>query len=351
MFVKKKVHLIGLDIGSRTIKLCEVLEKKELRTLSKLGMVNLPQGAIVEGRIKQPEVVANAIKAMVKDLKVKEQNVATSIAGYCVMIEKIVVAKMSEEELSNSIQYEAEQYIPFDVADVNIDFHILGDHEANPNQMNVMLVAAKKEVINEYIDVLEMADLNPCVIDVDVFALEKVFEDSYIQEEKNVALVDVGANKLNVNIVKNNASDFTRDVAVGGEEITREIAAHLNCSFEEAEEIKLGKAAGRMAQEDLQAIMSSFISKWCGEIRQVIDFYYSTYPDNEIGKILLSGGATQTPGFVEHLTVETSINVEMFDPFRALTIKEKEHDPDYLSRIAPQAAICIGLATRRVDDK
>jgi type IV pilus assembly protein PilM len=351
MALKKKDHLIGLDIGSRTIKVGEVLEKKGQRTLIKLAVANLPLGAIVEGRIRQPEVVADTIKALVRKEKIRTDNVATSISGYSVIIEKIVVGAMSDEDLNDRIQYEAEQYIPFDVEDVNIDFEILGDHETNPNQMNVMLVAAKKEVINEYVEVLEMANLNPCVIDVDVFALARVFEEGYVEEEKSVALVDIGANKLNVNIVKNNVSAFTRDVAVGGEEITREIAAQLDCSFEEAEDIKLGKAIEKMPQQQLQKIMTSFTSKWCREIRRVIDFYYSTSPDDDIKQILLSGGATQTPGFLEHLATETSIAVEVLDPFRALDINKKTHDMDYIRRIAPQAAICIGLATRRVGDK
>jgi type IV pilus assembly protein PilM len=351
MLFGKKDNLIGLDIGSRTIKLGEVAEKKGQRILKRFGMINLPQNAIVEGRIKEPEIVADTIKRLASDLKAREQNVAISISGYSVIIKKIVVNKMTDEELHENIQFEAEQYIPFDVQDVNIDFHILGDHEANPNQMGVMLVAAKEDVINEYIDVVELAGLNPCVLDVDVFVLERVFEDSYLQEEKSIALVDIGANKLNVNIIKNNISAFTRDVAIGGEEITREIATQTACSFEEAEDIKLGKTTEKMPREDLQDIVVTFVANWCSEIRRVIDFYYSTYPNESIERILLSGGASQTPGFVQQLAAETSAQVEMFDPFRALEISEKDHDLDYLKRIAPQASICIGLSLRKVDDK
>mgnify|MGYP001171160486 CR=1 FL=1 len=351
MIFGKKAHLIGLDIGSRAIKLGEVAQKKGHRILKKFGMAKLPQGAIVEGRIKEPRVVADAIKGLVKQLKVREKNVATSIAGYSVIIKKIVVRKMYDEEFQDSVQYEAEQYFPFDLEDVNIDFHIIGEHEANPNQMNVMLVAAKKEVVDDHIELLRMADLNPCVIDVDVFALERAFEDCYLQEEKSVALIDIGANRLNVNIVKNNVSAFTRDVAIGGEEITREIASRFNCPFEEAEHIKLGKATDRVDQKDLQDIFFSFISNWSNEIRRVIDFYYSTYPDEEIKRIILSGGAVQTDGFIRHLQADTSIEAEMFEPFSYLKINEKDHDMAYLRRIAPQAAICMGLAARRVDDK
>jgi len=350
MIFAKKNHLIGLDIGSRTIKLGEVLQKKG-RVLQKFGMTDLPQGVIVEGRIKEPAVVVDAIKGLVKDLKVKEQNVATSVAGYSVIIKRIVVGKMTEEELQDTIQYEAEQYIPFDVQDVNIDFHIIGEHESNPNQMNVMLVAAKKEIVNEYVDLLEMADLNPCVIDIDVFAMERVFEENYLDEEGIVALIDIGANKMNINILKDKMSVFTRDVSIGGEQITREIASRFECSFEEAEAAKLGKADNKVPEGDIQEITYSFISGWCGEVRRAVDFFYSTYPEDEIKRIILSGGVAQAPGFLDALSAETSIDVEICNPFQALTIDEKKHDKNYLRSIAPQAAICMGLASRRVDDK
>jgi len=350
MIFAKKDHLIGLDIGSRTIKLGEVAQTKEGRVLQKFGMADLPQGAIVEGRIKEPAVIADTIKGLVKELNVKEQNVATSVAGYSVIIKRISVGTMTDDELQDSIQYEAEQYIPFDVQDVNIDFHIIGEHESSPNQMNVMLVAAKKEIIDEYVDLLETIDLNPCVLDIDVFAMERVFEENYLDEEGNIALVDIGANKMNINIVKDYMSIFTRDVTVGGERITREIASRFDCSFEEAEAAKLGKA-DKVSEEDVRGVVYSFTENWSDEIRRAIDFYYSTYPDEEVRRIVLSGGATQTEGFSELLSAETSIDVQMCNPFTRINIDEKQNDIEYLQKIAPQATICMGLASRRVDDK
>jgi len=351
MILAKKNHLIGLDIGSATIKLGELVQTKKDRILQKFGMAELPRDAVVEGLIKEPAVVADTIKELVKELKVKERNVATSVAGYSVIIKKITVAKATDEELQDSIQYEAEQYIPFDVEDVNIDFHVIGEHEENPDQMNVMLVAAKKEIIDEYVDLLEMANLHPRVIDIDVFAMERVFEENYLNEEGNIALIDIGANKMNINIVKDYMSAFTRDVSIGGEQIIREIASRFDCSFEEAEDIKLGKTKDKIPEEEVREIIYSFTSNWCDEIKRAIDFYYSTYADEDIRRIILSGGATQTAGFSELLSGETSIDVQMCNPFTRINIHEKQNDVDYLQKIAPQAAICMGLASRRVDDK
>ena len=351
MIFAKKDHLVGLDIGSRTIKVGEVVETKRGRTLQKFGMVDVPQGAIVEGRIKDAAVVADTIKGLIHDVDIKEQNVATSVAGYSVIIKRISVGRMSEEELEDSIQYEAEQYIPFDVQDVNIDFHIIGEHETNPNQMHVMLVAAKKEIINEYVDLLEMAMLNPCVIDIDVFALERVFEENYLDESGNIALIDIGANKMNINIVKDYMSAFTRDVTIGGEQITREIASRFECDFEEAEAIKLGEKTDEVPQEQVHEIIHTYSSRWGDEVRRAIDFYYSTSPEEEIKRIVLSGGAAQTPGFADLLAAETSIDVQMCDPFASMSINEKYNDVEYLQKVASQAAICMGLALRRVDTK
>jgi len=363
MIFERKENLIGLDIGSRTIKLAEVLQTKKDRILQKFGMADLPRDAIVEGRIKEPSAVSDTIKGLINDLKVKEQNVATSVAGYSVIIKRITVGKVTEDELSDNIQYEAEQYIPFDVQDVNIDFHIIGEHESNPNQMNVMLVAAKKEIIDEYSDVLEMANLNPCVIDVDAFALEKVFEDNYLNEEGNIALIDIGANKMNINIVKEYMSAFTRDVSIGGEQIIRDIASGFECSFEEAEALMLGKTQDKGSQEEgetkgkaptkeeVQEIVRSFTLSWCKEVRQAIDFYYSTYADEDIKKIILSGGGAMAEGLPGLLSEETSLDVEMCNPFTNIKINEKQNDTNYLKKIAPQAVICMGLATRSLFDK
>ncbi len=351
MAFSKKDRLIGLDIGSRSIKLGEVHDTKKGRILQKFGLVDLPQNSIVEGRIKEPSVVADAIKGLMSDLKVTERNVATSVAGYSVIIKRITVAKQTEEDLHENIQYEAEQYIPFDLADVNIDFHIIGESELNPNQMNVMLVAAKTDIINEYIDLLDMADLNPCVIDIDVFALERVFEENYLNEEGTVGLIDIGANKMNINIVKGYMSAFTRDVNIGGEQITREIATRFDASFEEAEAIKLGRDKEKVPEEDVREIVYSTISSWGAEIRRAIDFYYSTGSDEDIGRIMLSGGASQTEGFSELLSAETSIDVQACNPFMGVKINEKQIEADYLEKVAPQGAICMGLASRRVDDK
>jgi len=351
MFFGKKDHLVGLDIGSRTIKAGEITETKKGYTLEKFGMVDIPPGIIEDGSIKDPEPVADAIRQLYKTYNIKENNVAISIGGYSVIVKKINVQTMSEEQLQETIHFEAEQYIPFDISDVNLDFQILGENEQNPNQMSVLLVAAKKEMIDDYINLTQLAGLNPCIIDVDAFALQNIFESSYDLENENVALIDIGASKTSLNILKGPTSVFMRDVSLGCGQINQKIASLVDCSPEEAELLKFGDESDKISQEDLSGIVSSVVADWCTEIRRALDFFYSTYPDDQIKKIVLSGGGGNIKEFRQLLAVETSAEVQTINPFESLYVDDDRFDMKYLERIAPQASICLGLSLRKVNDK
>jgi type IV pilus assembly protein PilM len=348
---KKSAYLVGLDIGSKSIKAAELQESKGGMSLKRFGLIEIPHGAIEEGVIKDPETVAAAIKELFKSSNIKDQNVAMSIGGYSVIVKKINVQTMTEAELQETIHFEAEQYIPFDINDVNLDFQILGENESNPNQMNVLLVAAKKEMIDDYVNLSRMAGLNPCVIDVDAFALQNIHEFNHEAEEETVALIDIGAAKTSLNILKGSTSVFMRDVSLGCNQINAKIASLIDCSTEEAEEIKLSDHSDSVSAEDLREIISSVVADWCSEIRRALDFFYSTEPDDQIKQIVLSGGGANITEFRELLAAETSSEVQMIDPFSAFDINEGDFEASFIQHIAPQAAICMGLALRKVDDK
>ena len=351
MLFGKKNQLVGLDIGSRSIKAGEIVEGKKGLVLKKFGMIDIPSGSIEDGAINDPEVVADAIQQLFKTYNIKESNVAVSIGGYSVIVKKINVQTMPEEQLQETIQFEAEQYIPFDIADVNLDFQILGESEHNPNQMNVFLVAAKKEMVNDYINLVNMAGLNPCIIDVEAFALQNIFEMNYDAQDENIALIDIGASKTSLNILKGMASVFMRDVALGCGQINQKIVSLIGCSVEEAEQLKEGDQQDKISSEDLKNIVSTVVADWCTEIRRALDFFYSTYPEDQITRIVLSGGGANIAEFRQLLGAETSAHVEMINPFQNLYIDDDAFDSAYIQQIAPQAAICMGLAIRRVDDK
>ena len=347
----KKDHLVGLDIGSRSIKAAEIAETKQGLSLKRFGIVDIAHGAIEEGTINDPDTVAESIKQLFKSYNIKETNVAVSIGGYSVIVKKISVQTMDEEKLQETIHFEAEQYIPFDISDVNLDFQILGESESNPGQMNVFLVAAKKEMVNDYINLVNLAGLNPCIVDVEAFALQNAIEANYDLQDENTALIDIGASKTSLNILKGNSSLFMRDVSLGCGQINQKIMSLIECSFEEAEQLKYGDKPDRLTQEDLKGIISSVVTDWCTEIRRALDFFYSTYPEDQIKRIILSGGGANIDEFRELLATEASAEVESINPFKNLKIDKKHFDDAFIKQIAPQAAISMGLAMRKVDDK
>ncbi len=345
-----KNHLIGLDIGSKTIKAAEIIETKKGHRLKKFGMITIPPGLIEDGTINDSDKVAEYIRQLFKEHKLMEHNVALSIGGFSVIVKKINIQKMDENKLQETIQFEAEQYIPFDISDVNLDFQILGENENNPNQMSVFLVAAKKEMVNEYMNLVQMAGLNPCIIDVEAFALQNIYEFNYDATNENIALIDIGASKTSLNILKGFSSLFMRDVSLGCGQINQKIVSLAGCTLEEAEHIKFGSQNDKVSQEDLKEIVSSVVTDWCIEIKRALDFFYSTYPDDSITKIILSGGGANIKDFRHLLSMETSAEVDLINPFNKLELANSL-DSVHLGKIAPQAAISMGLAIRRIDDK
>ncbi len=362
MLFGKKFNLVGLDIGSRSIKVGEVADTKKGRSLKKFGMIDVPPGAIEEGTIKDPGAVAELIRELFKQSGIKEQNVALSIGGFSIIVKNISLQTMTEDQLQDTIQYEAEQYIPFDISDVNLDFQIVGESEHNPDQMDVILVAAKKEMVDDYINLVQMSKLNPVVLDVDAFALQNIYEISYepdivvVEEgeerkEESIALIDIGASKTSLNILKGQSSVFMRDVSLGCGQINEKIISLADCSSEEAENLKFSEEPEKITKNDIIEITTSIITDWSTEIRRALDFFYSTYPDEHIKSIMISGGGANINEFKELLAEETSTEVQTINPFKNLDLESSRLEPSFLEKVAPQAAICMGLAIRRVDDK
>lgn len=361
MPVSKKNQLVGLDIGSHSIKLVELEETKKGMILRSFGVMGLPQNAIVEGSIREMEIISSAIKNLYKHLNVKNKNVATSISGYSVIVKKISISKREESELDATINEEAEQYIPFDISDVNLDYEILPAAVEEPEEgkeekeesdlMDVMLVAAKKDIVDDYVSLLHLSGLNPVVLDVDAFALQNAFELISEQMSGCYAIVNVGAEELGINAIKDGVSIFTRDSSYGGSQITEAIMSKFDVSHEEADKIKLGGSKMEKEGEALEEIFTSVVSGWVQEIKRALDFLGTTYPDESIERIYMTGGSCRIPGFQKYLELETDIPVEELNPFTNLQINERVFDPKYLGYMAPQASVAVGLALRSIGDK
>ena len=364
MPVPKKNRLVGLDIGSHSIKLAEIDDSKKGKILRNFGIIGLPKDAVVEGTVKEMEITASAIKTLYKNLGVKNKNVATSISGFSVIVKKISISRREDSALESSIHEEAEQYIPFDINDVNLDFEVLKapeeepgedeDEEAGKNElelMDVMLVAAKKDIIEDYERVIRLAGLNPAIMDVDAFALQNAFEVSSEHTTGCYAIINIGAEELGINAIKNGVSIFTRDSSYGGSQITDAIMAKFDVDYGEAEKIKLGGSQDHKEKDGLEEIFTTVVSEWVQEIKRALDFLSTTYPEETIEKIIISGGGYRVPGFLKYLGAETDIPVVELNPFTGLQINEKLFDPEYISYMAPQAGVAVGLALRSIGDK
>jgi len=358
--IQKKNQLVGLDIGCHSIKLVEIDHARTGLVLKNLGIIGLPPNAIVEGTIKEPEVVVSAIKNLFKNLKVRNKNVAISISGYSVIVKKIALEKKEDSELEAVIYDEAEQYIPFDINEVNLDFDILtilndsSEEEGaqiTSEGMDVMLVAAKKDFVDDYVSLVKASELNPIVMDVDSFALQNALELGIAEQNNCYAIVNIGAEELGINAVKNGISLFTRDSSYGGSEITREIMSEFNITFEEAEKIKLTGTKVDKEKKSLEEIFSSVVSGWVQEIKRALDFVANTYPDESIEKIYVCGGSARISGFRKYLERETTIPVFELNPFENLMVNEKLFDTRYIKYMAPQVAVAVGLALRTIGDK
>jgi type IV pilus assembly protein PilM len=348
---------IGLDIGSSYIKVLELAPTKSGKwALRNFGMKKLPPEAIVDGALMNSNIIVDSIRELVASHQIKTRDVVTSVSGHSVIIKKINMTWMKKEELEESIQWEAEQYIPFDINDVNIDVQILNPVGDDQGQMEVLLVAAKKDMINDYVAIVQEAGLSPTVMDVDSFAIENCFELNYdLNPNETVVLVNIGASIININVLRGGVTAFTRDITLGGNQYTEEIQKQLNVSYEEAEALKIGGDIVRDSQavvpEEVEAIIRTVSENVATEIQRSLDFYAATSTEEEISRIFLSGGSAKVPGLLRTIQDKTGLPVEVVNAFRRIEINEKDFNIAFLNEVAPMAAVAVGLAMRRAGDK
>ena len=352
MILGKRKGVIGLDIGASSIKLVELGESKNAYKLQNLGIAPLPPEAIVDGALMDSVTIIDAIRELIANTKAKTKDVITSVSGHSVIVKKITLPFMSDSELEESIRWEAERYIPFDINEVNIDFQIFGSSSENPEVMDVVLVAAKKDIINDYVSVIIESGLNPVIIDVDAFAIENMLSVNYeMEKDETVAMANVGASITNINILKNNMTAFTRDIFKGGNQITEEIQRQLHIDYEEAEKIKVGSKIDATSQSIIQGVLKSASESLAIEIGNSIEFFQSTTTYEKISKLYLSGGGSKIKDFDIVLQQQIGIPVEIVNPFKKIEYSEKNFDLEYLREIGPMMAVGVGLATRKVGDR
>ena len=296
--------------------------------------------------------VVDAIRELITSQRIKAKDASVSVSGHSVILRKINLPVMTREELDESIQWEAEQYIPFDINDVNIDVAILNEHN-DQGQMDVLLVAAKKDMINDYTAVVREAGLNATIVDVDAFAVQNAFEANYdLPVGETVALINVGASVVNINVIQSRVSAFTRDIAQGGNQYTDEIQKQLNVSYDEAEALKIGgggSEADSVVPQEVERVMQQVSETIANDVQRSLDFYGATSADATIHRICLSGGCAKVPALARTIEAKTGVPVEELAPFRQIDCTAKGLDPGFLARQAPLATVSLGLALRCSD--
>jgi type IV pilus assembly protein PilM len=347
-------QLAGLDIGSSCIKLAEIQETPKGRVLSRFSRIPLARGVIVDGAVAEPAALTATLKELYKQSGCKRKNIVTSISGHSVIVKKVTFAQMSEEELRELIRDEAGKYLPFDdMGAVAYDFQILGENPYNPTQMEVLLIAAKQDIIDGYMEAAQAAGLLPVIMDVDSFALETMYEENYEFDENDVTvLTNIGASITNLNVVKGGVSIFTRDFTLGGNSVTETVAEKLGISFEEAEKAKIeGSGNDEQARHLFREGLIVYADPICSEIERSVDYFRSTFGAENIRQILLSGGGAMIPGIVEDLGRRLGVETKIVDPFQKTTCDKKILNQETADSIGPVAAVCVGLALRKIGDK
>jgi type IV pilus assembly protein PilM len=351
---RKPRNVVGLDIGSSAVKAVEIKAAGKGYRVVAFGHEPVPVDSIVDGAIIDAGAVADAIRRVFDGKKgFKTKEVCASLSGNAVIVKKITLPVMTPSELDDSIAWEAEQYIPFDIQDVNLDYQILdpGTGPDSNGSMEVLLVAAKKEKISDYTSVIAQAGRTPVVVDVDAFALQNAYEANFgLDPREVVVLMNAGASAVNINILQGDQSVFTRDISMGGNAYTEAVQKELNLPFESAEQVKKGIPVDGATFEEVRPMLHAVTDNVLLEIQKTFDFFKATVSSEQIDRIVLSGGASRVDGFNDMLLDRFGVPVEDFNPFSAIAWDAKKLSGDPLE-VAPTAAVAVGLALRRVGDR
>lgn len=349
-FDSKSKHLVGVDIGSSAIKVVSLSNGDDEYRLAALGQEALPEDTIVDGVIISKLPVVAALQQIFSSQRIRSRNVATSISGHSVIVKRVSLPEQAEADLAEAIQWEAEQYIPFDLADVNVDYQVVG-RSSVPHKIEVLLVAAKREKISDHTSVISMAGKVPTVVDIDAFALHNAYEINYPEAgSRVVALLNIGSTVMNINIVRGHEFLFTRDIAIGGHQYTDFLRKELGISYRQAELYKRGLEVPSELDSQVSAVMDSVSENLALEVEKTLEYFRTTTHAEELEQIFLSGGGSRTRGLREYLEETLRLPVSFLDPFRVVEADEEVFPRERLSEVGADFAVAVGLALRKVEE-
>lgn len=340
-------NLIGVDIGSSSIKVCQVKEGRKGLILQRFGFAPLPPQVVVDGQVMDAPRVVATLKEVLSAARVRGRDAALSVSGQSVIIRKITVPMMTEAELAEQISWEAEQHIPFDIKDVQIDYQVLR-RRPDASQMDLLLVAARKDQIQTYAQLAWDARLKPLVVDIDAFTIQNAYESARgIDEQQTTALINVGASLSSLNVLTAGTSAFTREIASGGNVVTEEIQRQLNVPFEVAERFKCGQSLdGAPIPPGVASAIEQAADSIAAEIQRSLDFFMATSGESDINRVVLTGGTSKLPGLAQAIERRARVAVETWNPLERCTV-ESTVNAALLQERGPQLAVALGLTLRK----
>lgn len=341
-FFGGKRTVIGLDIGSGFVKVVEVDHSGDQPEVVRVAMRPLLPDAIVEGEIMDYGLVSDSVRGLFEEMGVKGANVVTAIGGHDVIIKKIEMDRMKESDAREVIRWEAEQHVPFDIKSVELDFQIL-DPNGDGLQMEVLLVAAKRELVDNKVGLLQDAGVNPIIIDIDAFALHNAFEHNYPDSQDGIiALVNIGHETTNVSILENGVPILTRDIPFGSRKIREDLQRERGLTAEQAEDVVQGRETAR----DLETFIEASADEVAVGIERASAFLMTREDGNSVGRIFLSGGGARIPGMADTLARRMNVETELVNPFERVPVRPGAAGDLSLDEAAPMLLLPLGLALR-----
>ncbi|CCQ90195.1 putative MreB/Mbl protein [Nitrospina gracilis 3/211] len=357
MFLSAKTPLLAIDIGSHSIKVAQLDGDPGKFELKNFGLMPLEPESVTEGVVRDEEQVSDALTRLLAAEKINNRFAVVSVSGEAVMIKKIKVPVLPEEDLAEAIQEEAEQYIPFDIDDVRIDYQVLepsvtfDEHEFEDEEeekLDILLVAVQNEIIDSRLAVLAAAGLKPVIVDLDVFAIVNALGNSRnVKDMGSVALLDLGHTFTHLNILMDGVSTFTRDIPVGGGLCTKNLVSRFQLEPKDAEALKYGVLPEEVEKDDVINVILDSIDPIIEELHKAFEFFSST-SNSQVEKVFVMGGGALIPGVDGFIADRMAVPVELFDPFESIKIPST-FDKKALAHMAPMSAVAIGLASRRFD--
>lgn len=341
-------NLVGVDIGSSSIKVVQLKETRKRLQIVRAAFAPLPPQTIIDGHVMNPSAVTETLMKLFHDKKIPQKEVAVGVYGQSVIIRKITIPIMTPAELEKQIGWEAEQHIPFDIKVMSVDYEVLRQRPES-GQMDLLLVAAKRDEINDFSNIVKDAKLKPLVVDINAFTVQNIFEqqNGMLSPDQSIALINIGATVTSLNIISGGISAFTREITNAGNSITEEIQRQVNVPYEQAEAYKCGGGTSDIVPQDVHQVIASACDGLAGEIQRSLDFYLATSGEKEISRVFVCGGSAYLAPLLTAVERRARVPVVMFDPAQHLQCDPKFVNEQELRGRAAQFVVALGLGLRR----